>query len=142
MLIHYLEEAGEDLQRLIDLTAGDIEDIKAARHERMFDRIETKERTLKAFENRKAAIDREIATLLKNNPNSGMEELLEEEVREKLAALKAKLEKLQALNRRYARFVISVGEFYDSLYEEMLPVEKDGYMGKNTKLASLLEVRV
>ncbi|WP_456380375.1 hypothetical protein [Hydrogenimonas sp.] len=142
MLIHYLEEAGEDLQRLIDLTAGDIEDIKAARHERMFDRIETKERTLKAFENRKAAIDREIATLLKNNPNSGMEELLEEEVLEKLAALKAKLEKLQALNRRYARFVISVGEFYDSLYEEMLPVEKDGYMGKNTKLASLLEVRV
>jgi hypothetical protein len=58
-----------------------------------------------------------------------------------LGQLREKLEKLQEINRRYARFVIVVGEFYNALYEEMLPVEKDGYTGRNLKTASLIEVR-
>jgi chromosome segregation ATPase len=142
MLTHYLEKAVQDLQTLIDLTQMDIEDIKAARHEAMFGRIEKKEDTLNAFERRKAQIDNEIANLMKSHPESEMEELLDEEVRQGLATLREKLEELQTLNRHYARFVITVGEFYNALYEEMLPVEKDGYTGRNAKLAALLEVRV
>jgi predicted DNA-binding protein YlxM (UPF0122 family) len=142
MLTHYLEKAVQDLQALIDLTQKDIDDIKAARHDAMFDRIKTKEHTLVAFESRKTLIDNEIANLTKKHPDSEMEELLDEEVRQGLATLREKLEELQALNRYYARFVITVGEFYNALYEEVLPVEKDGYTGKNAKLAALLEVRV
>jgi hypothetical protein len=93
------------------------------------------------FENRKALIDNEINNLVKANPNSEMDELLDEEVRQRLNTLREKLEELQELNRYYARFVITVGEFYNALYEEMLPIEKDGYTGKNAKLASLIEVR-
>ena len=141
MLTHYLERAAEDLQTLIDLTQKDIEDIKAARHDAMFERIKTKEHTLVTFENRKALIDHEIGNLVKANPDREMEELLDEATQQKLSVLREKLEELQALNRYYARFVISVGEFYNSLYEEMLPIEKDGYTGKNAKLASLIEVR-
>ncbi|WP_300366379.1 hypothetical protein [Hydrogenimonas sp.] len=141
MLIHYLDKAAEDLQTLIDLTEKDIDDIKAARHDAMFERIKTKEHTLLTFENRKALIDNEINNLVKANPNSEMDELLDEEVQQKLNTLREKLEELQELNRYYARFVITVGEFYNALYEEMLPVEKDGYTGKNAKLASLIEVR-
>ncbi|WP_300360932.1 hypothetical protein [Hydrogenimonas sp.] len=141
MLTHYLDKAAEDLQTLIDLTQKDIDDIKAARHQALFDRIKTKEHTLVTFENRKALIDNEIGNLIKANPDSEMEDLLDEEVQQKLSLLREKLEELQALNRYYARFVITVGEFYNTLYEEMLPIEKDGYTGKNAKLASLIEVR-
>ena len=141
MLIHYLDKATEDLETLIDLTKKDVDDIKAARHDVMFERIKTKEHILVTFENRKALIDNEINNIVKANPDSEMEELLDEEVRQKLVTLREKLEELQGLNRYYARFVITVGEFYNALYEEMLPIEKDGYTGKNTKLASLIEVR-
>jgi hypothetical protein len=141
MLTHYLDKAAEDLQTLIDLTQKDIDDIKAARHEALFDRIKTKEHTLVTFENRKALIDNEISNLIKANPDREMEELLDETVQRKLTVLREKLEELQALNRYYARFVITVGEFYNTLYEEMLPIEKDGYTGKNAKVASLIEVR-
>jgi len=141
MLTHYLDKAAEDLQTLIDLTQKDIDDIKAARHQALFDRIKTKEHTLVTFENRKALIDNEISNLIKANPDREMEELLDETVQRKLTVLREKLEELQALNRYYARFVITVGEFYNTLYEEMLPIEKDGYTGKNAKVASLIEVR-
>ncbi|WP_201353120.1 hypothetical protein [Hydrogenimonas urashimensis] len=141
MLNHYLDKAAEDLQSLIDLTQMDIEDIKAARHDAMFERIKTKEHTLVTFENRKALIDNEISNLVKAHPDSEMEDLLDATIRQKLSVLREKLEELQALNRYYARFVITVGEFYNTLYEEMLPVEKDGYTGKNAKLASFIEVR-
>lgn len=141
MLTHYLDKAAEDLQTLIDLTQKDIDDIKAARHQALFERIKAKEHALVTFENRKALIDNEIGNLIKAHPDSEMEDLLDEEVQRKLSVLREKLEELQALNRYYARFVITIGEFYNTLYEEMLPVEKDGYTGKNAKLASLIEVR-
>jgi FKBP-type peptidyl-prolyl cis-trans isomerase (trigger factor) len=141
MLKHYLEKAIEDLETLSELTQQDIEDIKAARHNAMFERIKTKEHTLLTFENRKSLIDHEIANIIKANPDSDMETLLDDEIKHYLATMRDKLERLQEINRRYARFVITVGEFYNTLYEEMLPVEKEGYTGRSTKTASLIEVR-
>ena len=141
MLTHYLDQAIGDLHELIALTDLDIEDVKAARHDAMFGRIETKERYLAAFERHKASIDKAIGELVAQNPGSEMEELLDGDVRQKLDTLRNKLEELQERNRRFARFVITVGEFYNALYEEILPIEKDGYTGKNAKLAALLEVR-
>ncbi len=142
MLMHNLEKAIEDLERLMELTSMDIEDIKRARHDAMFERIALKERTLESFEKRKARIDGEIAALQKAYPESDLSELLEDETRRRLGELRDTLEKLQSLNRYYARFVITVGEFYNSLYEEMFPIEKDGYTGKSPKVASLIELRV
>ncbi len=141
MLEHYLESATRELETLIELTAMDIEDIKRARHESMFERIRTKEHALVAFESNKTLIDRSIAQIVEKNPNSDLEKLLPERTKEQLTGLREKLETLQELNRHYARFVITVGEFYNALYEEMLPIEKDGYHGKNAKLAALIEVR-
>ncbi|WP_353662507.1 hypothetical protein [Hydrogenimonas sp. SS33] len=142
MLTHHLDKALEDLQSLIDLTRRDIEDIKAARHDPMFARIGTKEHALLAFENRKTLIDNEIGAIVRAHPDADLETLLDVQTREKLTQLRTKLEELQELNRYYARFVITVGEFYNSLYEEMLPIERDGYTGKNAKAAALMEVRV
>ncbi|WP_456485737.1 hypothetical protein [Hydrogenimonas sp.] len=141
MLKHYLEKAIEDLDTLDELTRKDIEDIKAARHDAMFERIEAKEHTLLDFENRKSLIDQEIATLVKANPGIEMDRLLDNEVKQYLSTMRSKLAQLQKINRHYARLVITVGEFYNTLYEEMLPVERDGYTGRSTKTASLIEVR-
>ncbi len=132
----------DDLVALKELTSLDIEDIKLARHDAMFERIGMKEERMDSFEKRKALIDSEIGSLLKSHPDSELSELLDEDTKNKLTLLREHLEELHSLNRYYARFVITVGEFYNSLYEEMLPVEKDGYTNKSPKVASLIELRV
>jgi DNA repair exonuclease SbcCD ATPase subunit len=142
MLKGYLDKAIESLNRLIELTQMDIDNIKDAKHSEMFERVKEKEEMIETFESQKALIDREILKIAQANPGSSLEDLLEEEIKERLAQLREKLEELQEINRHYARFVITVGEFYNELYEEMFPVEKDGYTGRNTKLAALIEVRV
>jgi len=141
MLKHYLEKAIDALERLIELTEKDIEDIKAARHDVMFDRLKTKEHSLVAFESHKALIDRTMAELIRRHPESELNALLDEETQRLLGRLRERLEALQEVNRRYARLVIVVGEFYNALYEEILPIERDGYTGKSAKAASFLEVR-
>jgi len=142
MLKEYLDKAIEALNRLIELTQMDIDDIKVAKHPEMFERVKEKEEMIEKFESHKALIDREILKIAQAKPGSSLEDLLDEEMQERLAQLRTKLEELQEINRHYARFVITVGEFYNELYEEMFPVEKDGYTGRNTKLAALIEVRV
>lgn len=132
----------DDLIALKELTSKDIEDIKLARHDAMFERIGMKEERMNSFEEKKSKIDSEIASIIKSHPDSDLSELLDEETKSRLSLLREHLEELQELNRYYARFVITVGEFYNSLYEEILPIEKDGYTKKSPKIASLLELRV
>ena len=141
MLDDYLEKAIGDLDRLIDLTRHDIEDIKRANHPAMFQRIETKESTMQSFETYKSLIDRTIARRVESRPDSDLEALLSPDSRKRLDRMRQKLEELQDLNRRFARLVIAVGEFYDSLFTQMVPTESDGYHKKSAKAASLIEVR-
>ncbi len=141
MLDDYLDKAIGDLDRLIDLTRHDIEDIKRANHPAMFQRIETKESTMQSFETYKSLIDRTIARRAEAHPDSDLEALLSPGSRERLDRMREKLEELHALNRRFARLVIAVGEFYDSLFSQIVPTESDGYHKKSAKAASLIEVR-
>jgi len=141
MLEHYVDKAIEEINNLIKLTEADIEDIKQARHQSMFDRIKTKEHAIVSFENYKSLIDDSIRAVIEKNPAKQIDSVLGPVIQEKLEIMRKQLEKLHETNRYYARFVVTVGEFYNSLYEEMIPVEKDGYTGKSTKTASLIEVR-
>ena len=141
MLEHYINKAIEEINNLIKLTEADIEDIKQAKHQAMFDRIKTKEHAIVSFENYKSLIDDSIKSMIKKSPTNQIESVLSPEIQERLDIMRKQLERLQEVNRYYARFVVTVGEFYNSLYEEMIPVERDGYTGKSTKTASLIEVR-
>jgi len=141
MLEHYIDKAIEEINNLISLTEADIADIKEAKHQSMFNRIKTKEHAIVSFENYKSLIDDSIRSLIEKNPSQNLETLLSENILNKLELMRERLEKLHETNRYYARFVVTVGEFYNSLYEKIIPVEKDGYTGKSTKLASLIEVR-
>ncbi len=141
MLSHYLDKALSDLDQLINLTQTDIEDIKLAKHELIFDRSKIKEELISSFQNRKAMIDNEISKLMQSSPDLGIENLLSTEDQSKLESLKEKLFELKSHNKRYAKLVLTVSEFYNSLLERMVPTEMNGYEKVPSKHRSLLEVR-
>lgn len=141
MLSHYLNKALNDLDQLITLTDTDIEDIKLAKHESIFDRSKIKEELISSFQNKKAMIDNEISKLMEAYPDRDIEHLLPQEEQDQLKALKEKLLDLKVLNKRYAKLVLTVSEFYNSLLERMVPTEMNGYEKVAQKHRSLLEVR-
>lgn len=141
MLSHYLNKALNDLDQLITLTQTDIEDIKLAKHELIFDRSKIKEELISSFQNKKAMIDNEISKLMETYPDRDIEHLLPQEEQDHLKSLKEKLLDLKVLNKRYAKLVLTVSEFYNSLLERMVPTEMNGYEKVAQKHRSLLEVR-
>ena len=142
MLAFHLQSALKDLEDLIAISQSDIEDIKLARHESQFERIGLKEDKIKSFEHRKAMIDHEISKLMRNNPDSDMTALLDDEQQALLQQLKIKLAELSGINKKYAKMVLSVGTFYNALLERVIPTEMEGYDRITSKNGSFLKVRV
>ena len=130
MLHHYLESAITDLEALLAVTQQDIEDIQEARHEVIFSRTKAKDELVSSFETKKNLIDSEILKFTKESPTVPLPELLDENATELLGQLRESLEKLKDENRRYARMVLAVSEFYNSLLERLLPSQPQDYSGK------------
>jgi D-mannonate dehydratase len=143
MLSNHLEGAIRELQGIIDITKEDIEDIKQAKHDTQFTRLEFKNEKIKSFENKKAMIDYEISKLMSENPQSSMSELLNSEQHDLLDKMRALLKELHSVNKQYAKMVLTVSSFFTSLLEKVLPTEMNGYnkVASNTE-ASFLTVRV
>jgi hypothetical protein len=141
VLKKYLEGAVTDLQQLMKLTEEDIEDIKKGNHIEIFDRASVKEKLVETFESKKKAIDNEITKKAKLNKGIPLETLLDDIEKKYLEALKSGLLSLKELNRRYARLVVSVGTFYSSLLEKVVPTEMDGYETVVKNSASFLEIK-
>jgi hypothetical protein len=122
MLVEHLKLAISNLDELIGLTKDDINDIKQAKHSFIFDRAKEKSSVIKSFENQKALVDNELRKTVSNgelNLSSEEESLIEE--------LKSKLVALKELNKEYAKLVLGVSEFYNSLLEKVVPTEMNGY---------------
>ena len=141
MLSYYLTGAVKDLNQLVELSELDIEDIKLARNESQFERRKIKEDTLTSFENKKAMIDHEISKLMTQNPETSLDQLLNEEENKSLANLKTALSTLRDVNKKYAKMVLSVSSFYNTLLERIVPTEMNGYTKQTSKDASFLEMR-
>ncbi len=142
MLAFHLQSALKDLDDLIEISQQDIEDIKVAKHDSQFERIGLKEDKIKSFEHRKAMIDHEISKLMRTNTKCDIAELLDDEQQVALQQLKVKLAELSEVNKKYAKMVLSVGTFYNSLLERVVPTEMEGYERVTSKNASFLKVRV
>lgn len=140
MLRHYLQQSVEDLQNLIQITKDDIEDIKQAKHDSLFGRNRTKEDLLASFGNKKAIIDNEIVKIANNNPGKQLDDLLDEETSQMLGKMRESLQELKSVNKHYARMVLAVYEFYNTLLEKLLPPEQNGYHGKQQRAATFLKV--
>ena len=142
MLSHYLESATKDIESLIHYTKEDIKDIKEAKHTNVFDRTKLKDDLITSFQTKKSLLDNELLKLVSANKGIELSELLNEKEREGLNDMKARLAELQKLNKEYARYVITVSEFYNSMLDSMFPREMDGYQKAARKRATLLKVSV
>ena len=142
MLSHHLQGSLNDLRDLIKITESDIADIKEAKNDQQFERLSLKEEKLKSFESKKAMIDYEISSLMTAHPNKDLPELLNEEQHNALDELKIELSNLREVNKKYAKFVLSVSNLYNTFLERLVPTEMQGYNKVASKDASILEVRV
>lgn len=142
MLSHHLQGALGDLKDLIHITESDIVDIKEAKSEEQFERLSLKEEKLKAFESKKAMIDHEISKLMTTYPEKDLPELLDQSQHEALDELRVELANLRDVNKRYAKFVLTVSNLYNSFLERLVPTEMQGYNKVASKNAAILEVRV
>jgi len=141
MLSYQLQSAIKDLESLISLSREDIADIKEANHNPQFDRLSIKEEKIKNFEHKKAMIDREISKLMTQNPARPLSELLDNEQHQQLDSLKEHLSALREVNQQYAKMVLSVGSFYNTLLERVVPTQMEGYQKIASSESSFLEVR-
>ena len=141
MLKKYLESAVEDLTQLIQLTEDDIVDIKKGDHSSLFERVSKKERLIGTFEAKKKTIDENITKKASQNSGISLDKILDDIEKGYLEDLKSRLLILKKINRRYARLVVSVGTFYSSLLEKIVPTEMDGYETVIKQSASFLEIK-
>lgn len=141
MLSYHLKNAVSDLEQLIKISEQDIEDIKLANHTNQFERRKIKEDMISSFESKKAMIDREISKLISQNPNIPLDKLLSKSENEYLKQLKLSLADLRAVNKKYAKMVLAVSSFYNTLLEKLVPTEMNGYKKTTSKDASFLELR-
>ena len=141
MLHTFLINATQDLQTLIDISILDMNDIKEANHEAIFARLETKNALIDSFKSNKSNADAEMQKLIKAHPNNKIEELLDEKAMAIIDEMRLNLTKLRTLNKNYARSVIAVREFYDSLVNSMIPSQKVGYGNKSVAKVDFINVR-
>jgi hypothetical protein len=140
MLTHYLQNAIKDIENLIEQTKKDIIAIKAAQHNDVAESAKIKEDLIQSFENKKSLLDNELSKMLKESGKQSLEELLNTTQKELLFQMKAKLSELKICNKQYARYVITISQFYNTLLDSIFPRDLDGYKMANRKPSSLLHI--
>ena len=143
MLKRYLDEAMGVLDELIAQTTEDIENIKLADHSKVDDSVRRKNELVKKFESIKLLLDKELLRVSKENGGANLSSILDDEVKSSLALMRSKLEELYSKNKEYAKYVVGVKEFFDSLLKNMFKGEQDGGYDKNgLRPESLFKTRV
>ncbi|MBZ7984792.1 flagellar biosynthesis protein FlgN [Campylobacter sp. Cr9] len=128
MIEKRLSTANNLLLTIIKLTEQGIADIREARKDRLDSQNKEKLDALNAFLKEKKALDMALLDLANKN-NGNLTDVLSEKTNDLLQQLRFNLNYLLAKNKEYARYVLSVKEFYDSMLEEMLKdsIEVNGY---------------
>ncbi len=142
MLSNYLKDAICDIDRLVQITKQDIQNIKEAKHDEVFSSTKEKNDLIVSFGAKKALLDNELVLLVKEHPGKELSEIISKEDGELLENMKVSLQELHTLNKKYAKFVVAVSEFYNSLVDSIFPGEASGYSKTTAKPATFLKVRV
>ncbi len=131
MLKQSLISINNDLDNLIDITKKDIEDIKIANHEFLFQRNELKEQYLKDFTHQKAQID----SILVKRSESGLDisQLINPEEDKLLGEFKQKLQEFYEIHKKFSKMALLVTNFYNNLMRKINGEEIDiGYTMNRT----------
>ena len=119
MIKKLLDEAIGELDELINLTMQDIANIKEAKHSSVDESVKKKNALVRAFEDTKRALDKELLRVSKESGTTTLASVLDDEVKSKLVLMRSKLEILHKVNKEYARHVVVVKEFFDSLSKKV-----------------------
>jgi hypothetical protein len=142
MLKKYLDDAMGILDELIAQTTEDIEKIKLADHTKVDDSVRRKNELVKKFESVKSLLDKELLRVSKENGGVNLSSILDDEVKTSLALMRSKLEELYSKNKEYAKYVVGVKEFFDSLLKNMFKSESGNYDKEGLTPESLFKTRV
>ena len=114
------------LDNLIEITQKDIEDIKEANHEPLFQRNIQKEELIEKFSELKSQID----SILVSRSESGLDikDLISPEEDKLLDEFRTKLKEFYDIHKRFAKMAFSVTHFYNNLMNRINNYEPDiGY---------------
>ena len=114
------------LDNLIEITQKDIEDIKEANHEPLFQRNTQKEELIEKFSELKSQID----SILVSRSESGLDikDLISPEEDKLLDEFRTKLKEFYDIHKRFAKMAFSVTHFYNNLMNRINDYEPDiGY---------------
>ena len=127
MIKKLLDEAIGELDELINLTMQDIANIKEAKHSSVDESVKKKNALVRAFEDTKRALDKELLRVSKESGTTTLANVLDDEVKSKLVLMRSKLEILHKVNKEYARHVVVVKEFFDSLSKKVFGTQTNEY---------------
>jgi hypothetical protein len=136
MLKQILISTNNNLSKLIDITTQDIEDIKEANHEALFERNQSKEKIVQEFIAQKNQID----TILLKRSESGLtlENMLNSEESNLFDEFKAKLQEFYEVHKRFSKMALLVTNFYNNLANKVFQTEVDiGYKMKQRYCSNL-----
>lgn len=139
MLERHLENAIKELDVLINLTQEDITLIKEAQHEALSQKATAKQHAMLAFETTKSLLNHELLKLSQESEN-GLESALDTKQSTLLEAFKEKLLELKTINLHYSKLVISVNEFYGTLFDRLFAFDSQGYQKTQPLPAAMLRV--
>ncbi|ENQ6653811.1 flagellar export chaperone FlgN [Campylobacter lari] len=144
MVKQHLDETNSILEKLINLTLKDITQIQAANHQHVSKSVEEKTKLVNDFQIAKKNLDKALVELSNQGNNKGLDELLDDEDKEKLALLKQNLNTLHQKNKEYAKLALIIKNFYDNLLNTMF--EQNGtnnaYGDQKTIPDSLFKINV
>jgi len=126
MLKQTLISINKTLDNLINITQKDIEDIKLANHDNLFQRNEEKEKLISQFVSFKSQID----SILVKRSESGLElsQIINKEEDELLGEFKNKLEEFYTIHKKFSKMALLVTNFYNNLLHKVSGSEPDiGY---------------
>jgi len=126
MLKQTLTSINKVLDNLINITLEDIQDIKKANHEALFERNNEKEQLLSQFTTLKSQID----SILVQRSQSGMDinNMLNDEENKLLDEFKMKLQQFHQIHKKFAKMALIVTNFYNNLVHKVNGSEVDiGY---------------
>jgi len=117
------------IDTLIKITLQDIDDIKKANHDALFDRNINKYKIITQF----TSLKQEIDTILLNRSESGLDisQMLSEEEDILLSEFKEKLSKFMEVHKKFSKLVFTITHFYNNLVNKVTDAEVDiGYQMK------------
>ena len=123
MLKQTLNSINSNLRNLIKITEEDIEDIKKANHQALFDRNIIKENLIDEFVKLKAQIDNS----LKNRSETG-QQLVNIDEQPLLDEFKENIQTFYNIHKKFAKMAFTVTHFYNNLVHKVTDSQPDiGY---------------